>query len=151
MSSIQQKIQRYEAAMATFTKDQKHEMAIWMRLNPTPGERELWEFLEAENIRWQRQKMASRAPGMAVPKWRCQYHKYGFIADFYCPFYKLVIEVDGSGHLKPERRAMDVLKDKVFAEKGIRVMRERWPFQRPPAVFVPEFIALRRDDFAGLS
>jgi very-short-patch-repair endonuclease len=47
----------------------------------------------------------------------------GWIADFYCPSAKLVIEVDGPHHLFPERIISDKHRDLVIGKKGIKTIR----------------------------
>jgi very-short-patch-repair endonuclease len=46
-----------------------------------------------------------------------------FIADFYCPKIKLVIEVDGSIHDIPEYQSHDSGRSEVFNDFGIIVIR----------------------------
>lgn len=45
-----------------------------------------------------------------------------YIADFYCPSQKLVIEVDGSQHFE-QNQGYDILRSAYFNELGIRVVR----------------------------
>ena len=45
----------------------------------------------------------------------------GYIADFWCPFAGLVVEVDGPFHAK--RKAYDRRRDEAMAAKGILTMR----------------------------
>lgn len=47
----------------------------------------------------------------------------GWIADFWCPAVKLVVEVDGGYHATPERKAIDEKRDASMACYGIRVVR----------------------------
>ncbi len=46
-----------------------------------------------------------------------------FIADFYCPKIKLVIEVDGSIHDLPENKIYDIGRSDVLNDFGITVIR----------------------------
>ena len=46
-----------------------------------------------------------------------------FIADFYCHEIKLVIEVDGEIHEKPERQDYDIGRTKELENLGIKVIR----------------------------
>ena len=46
-----------------------------------------------------------------------------FIADFYCPKIKLVIEVDGSQHYSDKGVATDKIRDKYLQDCGLRVLR----------------------------
>ena len=45
-----------------------------------------------------------------------------YIADFYCPSQKVVIEVDGSQHFE-HNQEYDILRSVYFNELGIRVVR----------------------------
>jgi len=44
-----------------------------------------------------------------------------YIADFYCPQLKLVVEVDGLSHL--EKRRSDAIRDEYMRQIGIEVVR----------------------------
>lgn len=46
-----------------------------------------------------------------------------FVADFYCEEAKLVIELDGAVHNKPEQQKRDAYREKVFAARGIATVR----------------------------
>lgn len=46
-----------------------------------------------------------------------------FIADFYCPKIKLIIEVDGSIHELPENKEYDIERSELLNEFGLEVMR----------------------------
>jgi len=46
-----------------------------------------------------------------------------YIADFYCPKAKLVIEIDGGQHYGTEGKEKDGLRDEYMARAGIRVLR----------------------------
>jgi len=73
----------------------------------TPPERALWERLRRKQlgVRFHRQAII-----------------LGWIADFWCPKHKLVVEVDGSSH---ETRWMeDTHRDTaLFSRRGIRTLR----------------------------
>lgn len=45
----------------------------------------------------------------------------GFIVDFYCHSQGLVVEVDGGQHQR--RRGYDAERDRVLAQRGLRVLR----------------------------
>lgn len=47
----------------------------------------------------------------------------GYVADFYCPACRLVVEVDGKHHLEPEQARLDATRDAAMARAGIGVMR----------------------------
>ena len=46
-----------------------------------------------------------------------------YIADFYIPRAKLVIELDGRQHMMPENRDADAKRDAYFQSEGIQVKR----------------------------
>lgn len=46
-----------------------------------------------------------------------------YIADFYCPKAKLVIELDGSQHYGPEGQARDNVRNGYMKGIGLRVLR----------------------------
>ena len=46
-----------------------------------------------------------------------------YIADFYCPKAKLVIEINGGQHYSDEGKEEDSLRDEHMARAGIRVLR----------------------------
>lgn len=85
----------------------KLDKAKSMRMMPTPAEAALWQLVKGKqvcNVRIRRQ-----AP------------MYGFIADFYCPSAKVVIEADGGYHL--DNAAYDEHRDKIFESHGIVTLR----------------------------
>ena len=46
-----------------------------------------------------------------------------FIADFYCPKAKLIIELDGSQHYEKEGIKKDKIRDEYFESLGLKVLR----------------------------
>lgn len=80
-----------------------------LRNNPTHGEKELWNGLRKK-----------RTDGY---KFRRQHSIGPFIADFYCPELKLVIEVDGASHEIPEQKAYDANRTEYFASQEIQEIR----------------------------
>ena len=80
-----------------------------LRKNMTVPELVLWEVLKEK-------KLCGR-------KFRRQ-HSIGFyIADFYCPSEKLVIELDGQHHYSAEGMVNDFDRDKHLALMDIKVLR----------------------------
>lgn len=69
-----------------------------------------------EDVLWQRLRKKQLGPrfGRSVVI-------LGWIADFYCPAAKLVVEVDGSSHAG--RRAFDLYRDAIMRQHGFSVMR----------------------------
>ncbi len=78
-----------------------------LRQNMTPAEKRLWSALrnkQLEGLRFRRQHPVDN-----------------FILDFYCPSYKLVIEVDGEIH--SDRTDYDDARTDQLAEYGYTVLR----------------------------
>ncbi len=46
-----------------------------------------------------------------------------YVADFYCPKAKLIIELDGSQHYEKEGIKKDIIRDKYFESLGLKVLR----------------------------
>lgn len=78
-----------------------------LRKNMTEEERILWyHFLNKLSIHFYRQRIIGK-----------------YIADFYCPKAKLVIELDGSQHFSDEGMAYDKNRDAFLQSKGLTVLR----------------------------
>ncbi|WP_118857802.1 endonuclease domain-containing protein [Sphingomonas mesophila] len=77
------------------------------RHDPTPAERRLWQRLRNRQLQ-----------GM---KFRRQVWLGPFIADFYCPDARLVVEVDGDSHAA--RQAYDERRTAWLATQGMQVVR----------------------------
>jgi|GEM_PF-1241521 len=56
-------------------------------------------------------------------KFRRQHSIGNYIADFYCPEKKIVIELDGSIHNKPEQKKRDQERDTIMKQHNINVIR----------------------------
>jgi very-short-patch-repair endonuclease len=86
-------------------KDKKS-LAAQMRRNPTPQEMLMWRELRNK-------------PGN-YSFWN-QVILLGYIADFYCPAGRFVIEIDGSSH--KGRATYDAIRDQAFGAHDIAVYR----------------------------
>jgi very-short-patch-repair endonuclease len=73
---------------------------------------------ESEQLLWQ--KLRRKQLGV---KFRRQSVILGWIADFYCPAHRLIIEVDGGYHQRWEQKKKDYHKDKILAWAGFHVLR----------------------------
>ncbi len=88
---------------------QQHDLVRFaqeMRLRSTPAERVLWQALrrgQLHGLKFRRQAPIER-----------------YIADFYCPPARLVIEIDGVTHREPE---VDLRRDVWLRDQGLRVLR----------------------------
>src|SRR5437016_3935232 len=56
-------------------------------------------------------------------KFRRQHPIAGFVVDFYCPALKLVIELEGEIHYRPEQLAWDRERADVLRRLGLQVIR----------------------------
>lgn len=88
-----------------------------LRNNSTSAEATLWTHL-------QRSQLEDR-------KFRRQHSLGNFIADFYCPSEKLVVELDGEQHYHEPGIEKDRIKENYLKSIGIRVIRfeNKWIFE----------------------
>ena len=100
---------RYELRYITM-KDYNSDnisLAKSLRKNMTRHEKHLWyDFLSFHHIKFRRQTPLGN-----------------YIADFYAPEIKLVIEVDGRGHMTEENQAYDKVRTAAFEAMGVSVLR----------------------------
>ncbi|MBF0570643.1 MAG: endonuclease domain-containing protein [Candidatus Omnitrophica bacterium] len=95
--------------MKTFNREATKEKRKELRKNQTDAERVLWNIL--------------RNKQMGGYKFFRQYGIGSYIADFYCPLLKVVIEVDGGQHYSEEAVAHDRKREEFLKGAGIRVIR----------------------------
>jgi len=79
-----------------------------MRHEPTPAEAKLWQHLRGDQL------------GV---KFRRQHSINRYIADFICLSHKLIVELDGAGHLEPDQADYDQGRSALLIELGYRVLR----------------------------
>jgi cyclase len=79
-----------------------------LRNNPTAAEMVLWGYLRG---------------GQLNTKFRRQHPLGLYIADFYSHQHKLVIELDGSIHLRPDVLANDIEREQYLISEGLKVLR----------------------------
>ena len=89
-----------------------------LRQKMTPVEKVLWYHLR--NYRFKKWKFRRQHP---IVHKIIDGRKYFYVADFYCPAEKLVVELDGKHHLLSEQRIYDQVRDKIMNEMGIRILR----------------------------
>ena len=98
-----------------FTADKKQyarielkERARGMRHKPTPAEAKMWQLLRGNQfgIKFRRQHSIDR-----------------YIVDFVCLTYKLIVELDGAGHLEPDQADYDQGRTAYLQELGYRILR----------------------------
>ena len=90
-----------------------------MRANPTPAERTLWALLRNRQF--------------GTIKFRRQHPIGRYIADFSCLSHRLVIELDGSGHVDS---LTDRVRDEWLAAEGWQVLR----FWNADVLFQPDLV-----------
>lgn len=81
----------------------------YLRRNSTPAEKRLWSMLRRSNLN-----------GLKFRR-QCGIGKYVF--DFYCPEFKLAIEVDGDVHAEAGQIIKDMGKQLYFTQLGVTVLR----------------------------
>ena len=98
-----------------FTADKKQyarldlkERARSMRHEPTPAEAKMWQLLRGNQL------------GV---KFRRQHSINRYIVDFVCLPHKLIVELDGAGHLESDQADYDQGRTAYLTELGYRVLR----------------------------
>ncbi len=74
---------------------------------------------ETEEIMWK----ILRNRGCDGLKFKRQYGIGKYIADFYCPEKRIVVEIDGSQHFTPKGMAYDKVREEYMKSLGIRTIR----------------------------
>jgi very-short-patch-repair endonuclease len=100
---------RFPKADAMRRRDFKRIFARTLRANPTAAERLLWLHLRGKrlaNLRFRRQQPIGP-----------------YVADFFCPSAKLVIELDGDQHGSSRGIAYDNIRSDFLTRHGYRVLR----------------------------
>jgi len=94
-----------------------------LRNNLTPAEAVLWKALKGS--------------ALMDRKFRRQHSIENYIADFYCPEEKLIIELDGGVHNDPIQSMNDAERTQRLTQLGYTVLRFRndTVFSNLPAVF----------------
>lgn len=80
-----------------------------LRKNQTDAEKKLWSVLrnrQLGNIKFRRQHLIDV-----------------YILDFYCPEYRLAIEVDGGQHYEDKGKKEDNLRSKNLTKHNIKILR----------------------------
>jgi very-short-patch-repair endonuclease len=80
-----------------------------LRNNATEEEVILWKHLKGSQL--------------LDKKFRRQHSIGNYIADFYCPECKLILEIDGEVHLTTGAIEKDKHRDENLAEMGFRILR----------------------------
>jgi very-short-patch-repair endonuclease len=82
-----------------------------LRRFPTGGEADLWNALHARKL--------------AGVRFRRQHPIGPYIADFYAPQFRLVVEVDGPVHEREDCRVRDAARQAALEDNGLLVVRVR--------------------------
>lgn len=91
-----------------FNRTEYKERRQDLRNNATIAEQQLWQVLRNNQL------------GV---KFRRQHGIGYYIADFYCPTLKLVLEVDGDSHFTVAAQQNDQIRDQYFQSLDIVVLR----------------------------
>lgn len=87
----------------------KRDLARELRKSATGPEARLWHFLRNKQL--------------GGVKFRRQHPFGAFIADFYCPAAKLIVELDGEQHGEPRQYAYDAARTRWLEAEGYSVLR----------------------------
>ena len=79
-----------------------------LRNFPTSEEKRLWEKLKKSGLR---------------VKFRRQYSVGPYVVDFYCPEFRLGVEIDGGKHLNREEKEYDQFRSRYLNGHNIRIIR----------------------------
>ena len=85
------------------------DLATKLRNSPTEAERKFWTILRSKQLgglRFRRQQPVGP-----------------YIADFFCPAAKLIIELDGDQHGADTNAAYDAIRTKWLEDRGYKVLR----------------------------
>lgn len=80
-----------------------------LRNNATPAEASLWKYLS-------KSKLEER-------KFRRQHSINNYIVDFFCPSERLIIELDGEGHLTTNGEEKDEIRTGYLESLDYRIIR----------------------------
>lgn len=104
-------ITRWKSPLDLNSRSRKRtfKFAQQLRKHPTRAEAALWEHLRGAKVGgvWFKRQVVIR----------------GWIADFYAPKLRLVVEVDGTSHFTKAGRKKDAFRDKTMQELGLTVVR----------------------------
>jgi very-short-patch-repair endonuclease len=86
-------------------------------------------------LKHHRKQLRNKATEAELILWSClkdnklgykfirQYSVEGYVVDFYCPEYRLAVEIDGETHKKPDQIKYDQYRTKLLSAWGIRLIR----------------------------
>ena len=98
----------------------KHKRGIYNTTAKEEHRKELRNALTtAEAVLWKNLQNSQ----LAGKKFRRQESIGPYIADFYCPESRLIVELDGAGHFTENGAEYDAKRTEYFREQNIRVIR----------------------------
>ena len=80
-----------------------------LRNHPTPWEHKLWQHLKGRQL--------------GGFKFRRQQGINANVVDFFCPKLKLIVELDGAGHLSPATKKKDINREDELTDLGYHIIR----------------------------
>ena len=95
--------------MNIFNRKETKEKRLTLRKNQTDAEKMLWSKIRNKQL--------------GGHKFFRQYGIGSYIADFYCPQLRIVLEVDGGFHYQKETIEYDNERERCMKELGIRTIR----------------------------
>ena len=102
-------IQNCMSSIKQVNKKELRDIRKKLRNNPTPAESALWVHLKANKLEG--------------THWRRQFSVGDYILDFYCPKYKLCVELDGKDHYTIQGDTNDYDRSLFLQSVGINVLR----------------------------
>jgi len=87
----------------------KHAFARSLRANATDAERKLWALLRSRRL--------------GALRFRRQQPIGPYIADFFCPSARLIVELDGGQHGNDAAMSYDAARTRFLEARGFRVLR----------------------------
>lgn len=94
---------------------------VRMKRRPTRGEKRFWVILK-KTLKTEYSWLKAKKQRMFFAV-KTKSDQKGYIADFYLPKIKLVIEIDGSSHDNKHNRTYDMVRSSYLASRGIKVLR----------------------------
>ncbi|MCX5781400.1 MAG: endonuclease domain-containing protein [Elusimicrobia bacterium] len=95
--------------MKIFNSIKNKDVRILLRKNQTDAEKKIWSRLRNKQL--------------FGYKFYRQYGIRNYIVDFYCPKFKLVVEIDGGQHYDEKGSLSDKKRDEYFGLMKIKVLR----------------------------
>jgi very-short-patch-repair endonuclease len=86
----------------------KRDLARHLRANPTDAERRLWFILRRRQLQLRFRRQQPIGP---------------YVADFFCPAAKLIVELDGDQHGSDAGMAKDAIRTHWLKQQGFIVLR----------------------------